>query len=69
MHHWVMQLISIFAFHFSSSMQSCEGLVCIRPGPEVKKHFSSSAQLSMKFQLLTNTKSKLVENSGLKLKN
>ena len=37
----------------------------LQPGSEVIKLFSSSAQLSMKFQLLINAEmSKLVENSG-----
>ena len=37
----------------------------LRPGSEIIKLFSSSAQLSMEFQLLINAEmSKLVENSG-----
>ena len=48
----------------------CMGRVCVRTGPEVIKLFSSSAQLSMKFQLLINVEmSKIVENSDSKLKN
>ena len=40
------------------------------PGLEVIKLFSSSAQLSMKFQLLINVEIvKIAENSGAKLKN
>ena len=35
---------------------------CMRPGPEVIKLFSSSAQLSMKFQLLINAE--IVKISG-----
>ena len=39
--------------------------VAVQPGQEVIKHFSSSAQLSMKFQLLINVEmSKFVESSG-----
>ena len=40
------------------------------PGPEVIKLFSSSTQLSMKFQLLMNDKivKQIVKNSGSKLK-
>ena len=45
--------------------QGIKVLSPLAPGPEVIKLFSSSAQLSMKFQLLINAEIvKLVENSG-----
>ena len=35
-------------------LENCNETTAIAPGPEVIKLFSSSAQLSMKFQLLIN---------------
>ena len=43
-------------------ISSVNNLVQMRPGPEVIKLFSSSAQLSMKFQLLINAE--IVKNCG-----
>ena len=44
------------------SLRQVARTLYLRPGPEVIKLFSSSAQLSMKFQLLINVE--IIEISG-----
>ena len=56
---WIHAIISTVRHLAESRNQQCEQLHdCLNgycPGPEVIKLFSSSAQLSLKFQILINT--------------
>ena len=52
---WILQFLLYGKFQDFNFIPRLYWPVCVTPGPEVIKLFSSSAQLSMKFQLLINT--------------